>query len=215
MVTTLIDITGQRFGRLVVLERCGTVHGQALWLCKCDCGNEARIRGSCLRRGESKSCGCLASELASSRLRTHGKSKTRLFKIWSCMKERCLKPYHKSYADYGGRGITICDKWTSNFEAFFQWAMSNGYSETLSIDRIDTNGNYEPSNCKWSNAMEQANNRRSSRKLYFDGQEKTISEWAATRGLHPDTLLRRLKNGWSTSDAILTPTGGIKYSECR
>ena len=133
MVSTLIDMKGRRYGRLVVLCRAGTIHNQAAWLCKCDCGNEKIIRGSCLRDGLSKSCGCLASELARDRLRTHGETKTRLFKIWSMMLERCYRQYNKNYSAYGGRGIKVCDDWKNDFSAFREWAFSNGYRKDLTI----------------------------------------------------------------------------------
>lgn len=205
MVTTLIDLTGQKFGRLTVIRRSGTIHGQASWLCKCECGNEKIVRGYCLRNSETKSCGCLAAELASSRLKTHGKTKTRLFKIWSGMKERCYREYHKSYPQYGGRGIGICEEWRDDFSKFYEWAINNGYSDNLTIDRIDVDGDYEPSNCRWATAKEQGNNRSTNRLIAIDGRTQTLAEWALEYNIIPETIGRRLKRGMDAKSAVTMP----------
>lgn len=165
-----IDMTGNRYGRLVVLERNGSVNGgQAKWLCQCDCGKQTTVRGQLLRNGHTQSCGCLASEKKAERIakrnRTHGGTYTRLYPIWHSMNQRCCEPTHKFYKDYGGRGITVCDEWRNSFEAFRDWAMANGYDETVqrgqcTLDRIDNDGNYEPSNCRWVSMKVQATNRR-------------------------------------------------------
>lgn len=205
MKTTIIDLTGQRFGRLTVIKRDGTIYGQASWLCICDCGKSVVVRGYCLRKGETRSCGCLAAELAQKRLITHGATKTRLFKIWSNMIARCYKPYHKSFKDYGGRGISICDEWLHSFAKFQGWAIANKYADNLSIDRINVNGNYEPSNCQWLTMKEQGQNRRTSRIITINNCSKTLSEWADKYGIIPETIARRIKAGWSEEKAITTP----------
>lgn len=174
-----IDITGQRYGRLVVLERAEdhiTESGKRItrWKCICDCGNKKIIRQSELRNGHTQSCGCLHKEIFGSLNRTHGLSSKcgRLYPLWKSIKYRCYSPNCRYYKDYGGRGIVMCDEWRDNFQNFYDWAMANGYKEEktekgvnkLSIDRIDVNGNYEPSNCRFATNEVQARNQRKSMK---------------------------------------------------
>lgn len=168
---TLKDLTGQRFGRLVVIRREGsTQRGQAIWQCQCDCGCKTVVEGYALRSGNTKSCGCLHKELLSSRNRKHGKRHTRLYGVWLGMKERCYNPDHNRYQGYGGRGVTVCDEWFKSFQSFYDWAMANGYDENApygqcTIDRIDVDGNYCPKNCRWVDLITQRNNRTDNRKV--------------------------------------------------
>ena len=167
----LVDLTGQRFGKLVVVERAGSsISGFAMWRCRCDCGKIAIVIGRNLRTGNTRSCGCLYVDERNTRLATinitHGATccgnRTRLYNIWSGMKERCYNHSAINYKNYGGRGITICTEWLHDFKAFRDWALSHGYQEGLSIDRIDNDKGYSPDNCRWATAKEQRHNRRDS-----------------------------------------------------
>jgi len=196
--SNFIDITGQRFGRLVVIRYRGyeTPKGtsdsrNALWLCKCDCGNKAVVRGTHLRSGETRSCGCIT--------RKHGKCKSKTYSSWKGLIQRCLNKNNKRYMDYGGRGIKVCDEWKT-FNGFY--SDMGDKPEGKTIERIDNNGNYEPKNCSWATPKEQQRNNGRNHIVEYKGVSMCISGWSEKLGMNKGTLLARIKRGWSTEKAL-------------
>ena len=178
-MSKIIDLTGKKFGEWVVINKDNSEnvkHG-VHWICKCNCGAIKSVHSQTLRNGASTSCGCKTKELISKANRVHGLKTHKLFGVHNTMKQRCANPNSQKYKLYGGRGITVCEEW-KKFINFYNWAISNGYKEGLSIDRIDNDGDYEPSNCKWETTKVQANNTRRNRKLEYKGEVKTLSEWS-------------------------------------
>ena len=176
------DLTGQRFGRLVVIERAEDYirpngQSQVQWRCKCDCGNEKITVAYSLTHGLCTSCGCTRTERIVNMNYEHGQSNSSLYRRWQHMKDRCYNPNDKRYKNYGRRGIKVCDEWLNYFENFYNWAINNGYQEGLTIDRIDVNGNYEPSNCRWADMETQSNNRTTNINITYQGQTKTLKQW--------------------------------------
>lgn len=196
-----IDITGNRYNRLKVLERIEGVQ-PATWKCKCDCGNITIVRGTNLKTGAVKSCGCLKHEEHN----THHLSNTKIYGIWNAMRNRCYYKKGKAYKNYGGRGITVCDEWKNSFETFYKWAMENGYKDGLSIERMDNNCGYSPDNCKWINKGEQAQNRRRNYSVTINGVTKNLTEWCKEYNIDYGLVHNRChKLHWDFEKALTTP----------
>lgn len=195
------DLTGKRFGRLTVLGVDGKdKHNNYLWKCRCDCGEITHATRTCLKNGHKRSCGCLMREECGNRCRKHGLYKDRVYHIYYGIKQRCENPKSSSYKHYGGRGI--CVEW-SDWQSFREWALSNGYQDGLTLDRIDVNGNYEPSNCRWITQAEQMRNTRKTRYLTYQGETKPLIEWCELLGVRFGTAATRLTRGWTDPEEIL------------
>lgn len=200
----LKDITGQKFGKWTVLEH-KEKRGQAhYWLCKCECGNTAIVRGGSLAQGTSKSCGCVGRQKTIERSTKHGGYGTRLYRIWDDMKARCYNHNSISYPNYGAKGITVCEEW-KNFKTFMDWALANGYNDKLTIDRIDYNKGYTADNCRWITMMEQSNNRSNNHYITYNGETLTMVQWARKLNISYNLLCQRMSRGWTFEKAILTP----------
>ena len=199
-----LDLVGKRFGKLTVLERRPSdAKGQSMWLVRCDCGKEKVVRGHDLTQGKSSSCGC--SRIKSCIFYEHGLSKNKLHGLWRNIKDRCNNPNNKAYKYYGERGIKVCDEWSNNFVAFYDWAHANGYQEGLQIDRIDVNGNYSPENCRWVNKTIQANNTRKNLYITINGKTQSLADWCRELGVSYCSVQTRRNRGWDTLSALTTP----------
>lgn len=199
---SFIDMTGQRFGRLLVLKRAENKGAQTQWMCRCDCGTTRPVRAILLRKGLTTSCGCFMREIAGWMNRTHGGSKTRTHKIWKGMRGRCLTPTNTRWEYYGGRGITVDPRWDS-YEAFLE--DMGECPEGMSLERIDNSKGYGPANCRWATLKEQARNQRTNRIIEYRGERKCLAEWCEITGLHHTIIRSRLRLGWSVEDALFKP----------
>jgi len=189
----MIKMVGNRYGRLFVAEeleryKSATGRTERVFLCECDCGNKKIIKMHTLRSGNAISCGCYKIEYLSSTKSTHGMSDTKIYHVWQSMRRRCNVPADKAFANYGARGITVCAEWESDFSEFYKWAISNGYKEGLTIERINNNKGYSPNNCKWIPRDEQNRNRRMNHYLTHGSRKKTLQEWANEIGVNRCTL---------------------------
>ena len=206
MKKLLNDLTGQRFGRLVVIGVDDRGTRKTYFNCQCDCGNVKSVRADSLIAGMIRSCGCLKKEQDRENLtanHSHKMSGTRMYHIWQGMKMRCYNPHDARYDRYGGRGIKVCDEWRNSFQSFYDWAMQNGYEETLTIDRIDNDGDYCPENCRWSNQQEQARNRSSNIRITIGNATKTLTEWCEIFQVDSKVVLARYhRNGFIGIDEL-------------
>jgi hypothetical protein len=198
----ILDLTGQRFGRLIAFELAPerTSNGKARWICRCDCGAGTTVDARNLRSGSTLSCGCHRRAIGERTL-THGRTNTPEFRAWTQMLYRCLNVRCAHYRHYGGRGITVCARWMASFENFLA-DVGERPSADYSLDRKDNDGPYAPGNVRWATPTQQANNRRVNHRLTYDGKTMTISEWAAHIGISRESLRGRLKLGWSVEEAV-------------
>lgn len=201
-----INLSGRRFGKLTVVEMAEPYHSPGgykatNWRCVCDCGKHTIVRTCNLRNGKSLSCGCLRVE--SPNRKTHGQNGTRLYGVWKSIRQRCKNPSSSSYEDYGGRGIQICAEWDHDFNLFYEWSLANGYQKGLTIDRIDNNGDYAPSNCRWTTLSVQGNNTRRNHFITYNGETLTVAQWAEKTGIKYHKLKDRInKLGWTAEKAL-------------
>ena len=209
------DLTGQKFGRLTCVKDAGRARSKSvLWLCNCDCGEEVTVVSASLISGNTKSCGCVSSELTAKRNTTHGLSmgengkETRLYGVWKAMKQRCVNPSSPDYGNYGGRGITVCGEWM-DYKNFHDWAETSGYKIGLTIERVDRNGNYEPANCEWIPSEAQAKNRSNNHIISWRGKKKTLTDWSKALGIDASLLRYRLK-AWGVDRAFTASVGKKK-----
>lgn len=208
--------SGERYGRLVVVERAQdyvTPSGKKYprYLCQCDCGKTKLVDKINLVSGKTLSCGCLRNERTSAATKTHGDTNSKLYGVWCAIKRRCYTESVPEYRLYGGRGITMCDEWRNSYEAFKKWAFDNGYTPdaphgTCTIDRIDCDGNYTPENCRWITQKQQMNNVRYNHYETYRGETHTIAEWGEILGISPLKIRRRMTAlGWTFAEAVEAP----------
>lgn len=212
---------GKKFHRLlVVADAQKRGDGKKWFVCKCDCGNTKEVAGTCLRTGNTKSCGCYNNELRSKNGRqnathgeTRGEKRSTEYKLWHTMIQRCEYPKHRSYKNYGAKGISVCERWRSSFENFLQ-DIGRKPSPKYTIERKDSAGNYGPGNCRWATYSEQARNRSTNKVIKIDGASKCISEWLeiSKSGVSKELCHWRMKNGWGAKKAIFTPPGKYVWS---
>lgn len=201
-----LDLSNQKFGNLLVVKKSYSKNNKVYWECLCDCGKTTFCTTSNLRCNKIKSCGCLKTLYITQRNIKHNQRNTKLYDIWKAIKQRCLNSNHKSYHNYGGRGIKIFKDWQNNYNSFYEWSMKNGYKEGLTIDRIDVNGNYEPSNCRWTTRLIQCNNTRYNRFITINNETKTLAEWCRFYKISYNLVKQReTKYKWDIIKAITTP----------
>lgn len=197
-----VDLKGQRFGRLTVISLYDKKNGKNRWLCKCDCGGICYPTTSNLRGGTSTSCGCYSREVAAKKATKHGDRYIRLYQEWQRMKDRTNGKHSTKYTV---KNIKVCPEWLHDYQVFKEWALSHGYSDELSLDRIDNSKGYSPDNCRWANRVTQNRNKDDNVLLTYKGETHTISEWAEILDVRYSTFYSRLKRGWSVEETIEKP----------
>lgn len=199
----IINLTGKIFGKLTVIDEnyIRTLSGAVRWNCICDCGRLTVVIGGDLKSGRTSSCGCFQKEKAKEAQTTHGMHDTPEHHAWNNMKNRCNNEKAPNYHNYGGRGITVCDRWMNSFENFYE-DMGPRPSPDHSLDREEVNGNYEKDNCRWATDLEQQNNRRDNVRYEYDGSTRTVSEWGHILGIKENSIRSRLNRGWSFENAV-------------
>lgn len=206
--TKPLELQGKRFGRLTVIKQTDNHHKGRHWLCRCDCGNMVEVSSYSLNKGITRSCGCLIKDILAERNKAnqkHGMSRDRLYGIYYSMIHRCYYPQTNRYNRYGGRGIKVCDEWLKGFEYFKDWALQNGYQPNLSLDRIDSDDDYKPSNCRWVTFKEQVLNRNCMNFYTYKGKTLCVKDWARETGISYSALYQRLKRGMPFEEAINKP----------
>lgn len=204
----LMDLTGMQFERLeVICEAERTNYGARRRLCECRCGNKKIVYQRALVSGHTRSCGCLRKEELIKRSTKHNCCNTRIYNIYDSMKKRCLNRNEQAYPNYGGRGNLICEEWLgeNGFENFYKWSMENGYDDKLTIDRINVNGNYEPSNCRWVTYREQNRNKRNNIVILWNGETKILKDLCIELGMNYQTVKMRVHHGWEINRALTEP----------
>lgn len=207
---TINDLTGMTFGRLTVRSRTSdqvspSGRHRTKWICECSCGNTVSVLAENLNSGRTTSCGCYRADKNRDKFGTHLDTHSKLYGVWCSMKARCYNPNSTYYKRYGGRGIGICSEWKDSYETFRTWAISSGYHDGVSIDRIENDSGYSPSNCRWVGSVAQANNRSSNKIFTYNGETHNLSEWAKLRGINYKTLHNRIfAAGWDFERAITT-----------
>lgn len=213
----LINIVGQKFGRLTVKSHLGRKHHTSMWRCKCDCGNVVDVQGGAIKNGSIKSCGCWQSDRMAKLNLKHGFARNGVkvpeYKTWEGMRRRCENSADKSFPHYGGKGISVCDRW-KDFQVFLS-DIEPRPSPRHSLDRIDVNGNYEPSNCRWATASQQCRNKTTNRFIVFNGKPMTLVKASEKSGIPYKTLKSRLQKGWTDDRAINTPVSQAKVNAQR
>lgn len=221
MKTPKVDYTGQRINYLTVVrfipanEREGYSINKDTrrWLCKCDCGKYVRVRSDQLKDRRINSCGCMAGKLSGDKHKKHGMKNTRLYRIWHGMKCRCNNQSSKDFGRYGGRGVSVCSEWANDFSCFYNWAIANGYNETLSLDRKDNEKGYCPENCRWINNKWQCRNRRDNVYVTYKGDSKTIAELCDLLNFDRALAYHRHSRGWTGEEIFEKPKRICKRKE--